>query len=171
MAAETTVFDLPYPLPTDNVDVAGDFAALAQRLDLVLQTIAIQDQEVNNNSGVTINKGDPVYISGFNGKPNITKSEAFDLTTFPIAGFAMSQITNGSDGEILLSGVMSNIDTSSFSSGDILYVGNSGGLTNNTSSGSGPVGIVLVSSATIGSIIFGSLKGNGTWGSLKEGLA
>lgn len=171
MAAETTVFDLPYPLPTDNVDVAGDFAALAQRLDLVLQTIAIQDQEINNNSGVTINKGDPVYISGFNGKPTIAKCEASDLTTFPVAGLAMSQITSGSDGEILLSGVMSNINTSSYSSGDILYVGNSGGLTNSTASGSGPIGIVLMSNATTGSIIFGSLKGNGTWGSLKAGLA
>jgi hypothetical protein len=171
MAAETTVFDLPYPLPTDNVDVAGDFAALAQRLDLVLQTIAIQDQEVLNISGVQINKGDPVYITGFSSKPTIAKCQATDLTTFPIAGFALTNIPNNSESEILLSGVLTNINTSSFAAGDILYVGNSGGLTNSTASGSGPIGIVLSSNATTGSIIFGSLKGNGTWGSLKAGLA
>jgi predicted RecA/RadA family phage recombinase len=171
MAAETPVFDLPYPLPTDNVDVAGDFAALAQRLDLVLQTIAIQDTEVRNNSGVTINKGDPVYVTGFSTKTTVAKCEATDLTTFPVVGLALSNITNGSDGEILVSGVFNNINTSSFAAGDILYVGNSGGLTNSTASGSGAIGIVLSSNASTGSLLFRSPKGNGTWGSLKAGLA
>jgi hypothetical protein len=171
MAAETSVYDLPYPLPTDQVDVAGDFQALAERIDLVLRTIAIQDLEVTNNSGVQINKGDPVYITGVISKPTIAKCEASDINTFPIAGFALSNISNNADGEILLSGLLTNFNTSSFSTGDILYVGNSGGLTNSTVSGSGPVGIVLSSNSTTGSAIFGSLKGNGTWGSLKAGLA
>ena len=172
MAAETPVFDLPYPLPTDNVDVAGDFQALAERLDLVLQTIAVQDQEVRNDSGVTLNPGDPVYITGFNTKPTVTKCDADDLETFPVAGLVASQILNGNDGEIIVSGVLKNIDTSSFSAGDTIYVASGGGLTNvMPASGSGAIGIVFSSNASTGSILFRSPKGNGTWGALKAGLA
>jgi hypothetical protein len=171
MAAETPIFDLPYPLPTDSVDVAGDFQALAERLELVLQTIAIQDTEVRNISGVTINKGDPVYVTGFSTKTTVAKCQATDLNTFPVVGLAISDITNNSDGEILVSGVFNNINTSSFAAGDILYVGNSGGLTNDPELGSGAIGVVLVSNASTGSLLFRSPKGNGTWGSLKAGLA
>jgi hypothetical protein len=173
MAAETPVYDLPYPLPTDEVDVAGDIQALADRLDLVLQTIGTQEnQEVRNLSGVTINAGDPVYISGFNTKPTIAKSDSDNILTFPVAGLAVSEITNNTDGQILAFGILKNVDTASFAVGDVLYVASGGGLTNTQpSGGSGAIGIVFSSNASTGSILFGSPKGNGTWGSLKAGLA
>jgi hypothetical protein len=133
--------------------------------------------EVTNDSGVSIAKGDPVYISSFNntsGKPEVTKSQASDITTFPVVGLAQSAIGNGNDGVIVISGVFTGIDTASYTVGDILYVGSSGGLTATqpitATTNSGAVGVI--SKANInGTILVGSFKGNGTWGSMKAGLA
>jgi len=134
-SGETVVYDLPYPTNSDPVDVAGDIQSLAERIEVILPTIGLPYHtiEVTNNSGVTINKTDPVYISGYDNttnKPEITKSEANDLTTFPVIGLAQNSIGDGSDGVAVISGVFTGVNTASYSAGDILYVGSSGGLTN-----------------------------------------
>lgn len=178
-SGETTTYDLPFPVNSDPVNVAADIQALAERIDIVLPTIGLPlfTLEVTNNSGASISKGSPVYISGYSaisGKTEITKSQASDITTFPIAGLAQSAIGNGSDGVIVLSGVFNGIDTSSFAAGDMLYVGASGGLTAtqpiSATTNSGVIGVVSKSNVN-GTILVGVIKGNNTWGSMKAGLA
>lgn len=170
--AETTNFDLPYPLASDPVNVHGDIQSLAEQIDLILQTIAIQDVEVRNNSGNTIPVATPVYISGFSTKPTIAECDNDNDNTFPVAGITTTSISNGADGNILISGMLNNFDTSSFSAGDIIYVASGGGLTNvKPEDGGGAIGIIFESNASTGKMLFRSPKGNGTWGSLKEGLA
>lgn len=178
-SAETPVYDLPYPTNSDPVNVAGDIQSLAERIEAVLPDIGLpyHTLEVTNDSGATINKGDPVYISGYNStslKPEITKSQASDINTFPVVGLAETAIGNGADGTVVLSGVFTGIDTLSYTAGDILYVGSSGGLTATqpitATTNSGVVGVVAKSNIA-GVILVGSFKGNGTWGSMKAGLA
>jgi len=178
-SGETITYDIPFPLPTDPVDVASDIQALAERIDVILPTIGLPFHtiEVTNNSGVSINKADPVYISGFNpttNKPRITKSQASDLTTFPVIGLAQGAMGNGSDGVVVISGVFTGVDTSSYTAGDRLYVGSSGGITKvqpiTATTNSGVVGIVAEADVS-GVILVGAFKGNGTWGALKAGLA
>jgi hypothetical protein len=178
-SGETITYDLPYPINSDPVDVAGDIQALAESIDAILPTIGLPYHtiEVTNDSGVSINKADPVYISGFNnttGKPEITKSQASDLTTFPVIGLAQGAMGSGTDGVVVISGVFTGVNTSSYTAGDKLYVGTSGGLTATqpitATTNSGVVGIVSKSDAS-GVILVGAFKGNGTWGSLKAGLA
>ena len=178
-SGETTVYDLPYPVNSDPVNVAGDIQSLAERIEVILPTLGLpfHTLEVTNDSGVSIAKGDPVFISGFNntsGKPEVTKSQASDITTFPVVGLAQSAIGDGNDGVIVISGVFTGINTSSYAAGDRLYVGSSGGLTatqpitNTTNSGV----VAIVAKANInGVILVGAFKGNGTWGSMKAGLA
>ena len=177
--AQTPVYDIPYPTNSSPVDVAGDLQALAERVEVILPTIGLPlfTLEVTNNSGASITKGSPVYISGYDavsGKTEITKSQASDITTFPIAGLTQSAIGNGSDGVIVLSGVFNGIDTSSFAAGDMLYVGASGGLTAtqpiSATTNSGVIGVVSKSNVN-GTILVGVIKGNNTWGSMKAGLA
>jgi len=177
--AQTPVYEIPYPTNSSPVDVAGDLQALAERVEVILPTIGLPlfTLEVTNNSGASITKGSPVYISGYDavsGKTEITKSQASDITTFPIAGLAQSAIGNGSDGVIVLSGVFNGIDTSSFTAGDMLYVGASGGLTAtqpiSATTNSGVIGVVSKSNVN-GTILVGAFRGNGTWGSMKAGLA
>ena len=179
-SGETTIYDIPFPLPSDPVDVASDLQSLAERIEVILPTIGLPffTLEVTNDSGVSINKADPVHISSYNstsGKPEITKSQASDLTTFPVIGLAQTAIGNGSDGVVVLSGVFTGVNTSSYTAGDRLYVGSSGGLTATqpvtATTNSGVVGVVAKSNSTTGIILVGSFKGNGTWGSMKAGLA
>lgn len=172
MATETNVFDLPFPEASDPVNVHGDIQALAEQVDLVLQTIAIQDVEIRNNSGATINKGTPVYISGFSTKPTIAKCDADNANTFPVAGITTTNISNNADGNILISGMLNDFNTSAFAAGDVIYVASGGGITNvKPENGGGAIGIIFESNASTGRMLFRSPKGNGTWGSLKEGLA
>jgi hypothetical protein len=177
--AETLNYDIPYPTPSSPVDVAGDLQALAERIDIVLPTIGLpfHTLEVTNDSGVSIAKGDPVYISSFNntsGKPEVTKSQANSIATFPVVGLAQSAIGNGSDGVIVISGVFTGIDTSSYTVGNLLYVGSTGGLTAtqpiSATTNSAVVGVVSKANVN-GTILVGAFRGNGTWGSMKAGLA
>jgi hypothetical protein len=131
----TSEYNLPYPLPSDPVNVAGDIKSLADQIDAVLPTINLPYHSINiiNNSGVTISKGDPVYISGYSvaaSKPEISKSDNNFSNTFPAVGLAQTAISDGASGTVILSGTFSNINTSSFIAGDSLYVDFGGGLTN-----------------------------------------
>ena len=132
MPAETTNYDLPYPLSSDSVNVHQDIQNLAETIDDLLISIGLpyHTLEVSNTSGVTIVKGDPVYVVGHGAtKPRVAKSNASTLATFPVIGLAQASITNTSDGVVILSGVFSGVDTSSFTVGNRLYVAAGGGLT------------------------------------------
>lgn len=178
-SGETTIYDLPFPVNSDPVNVASDIQALAERIEVILPTLGLpyHTLEVTNDSGISIAKGDPVYISSFNntsGKPEVTKSQASSISTFPVVGLAQSAIGDGSDGVIVISGVFTGIDTSSFAVGDLLYTATSGGLTAtqpiSATTNSAVVGVVSKSNVN-GTILVGAFRGNGTWGSMKAGLA
>jgi len=171
--AETATYDLPYPTDASPVDVAGDLQALAEAIDAVLPSLGLPyfTHEVRNNSGATIAKGDPVYVTGFSTKTTVAKSVATDLATFPVMGLATTAITNGSDGVVIVSGIFSNVNTSSYTAGNRLYVATAGGLTaTQPAGGSGATGVVLKANATTGIILVTPTKGNGTWGAVKAGL-
>ena len=174
MPNETLFYDLPYPTNTDPVDVASDIQSLAEAIDAVLPTIGIPTHtlEVRNVSGVSIVKGDPVYISGYSSKPTIAKSDISTIGTFPVVGLAQSNIGNSSDGVIVISGIFNNINTNSYTAGNVLYVASGGGLTaTKPASNVVTVGIVAKSDSTSGIIIVTSPRSRAsTWGALKEGL-
>ena len=170
----TANYDIPYPLSSDPVNIHEDLQDLAEQIELILPSIGLPYHtiEVKNVSGVSIAKGDPVYITGFSTKTTVAKCDSDDLTTFPVLGLALESIGNGTDGVVVISGVFSNVNTNSYSVGNILYVANNGGLTaTRPATGSGAVAIVAKSNSTTGVLIVGQPKGNGTWGSLKNGLA
>ena len=174
MPNSTAVYDLPYPINTDNVDVAGDIQSLAESIELILPTIGLpfHTLEVRNVSGVSIAKGDPVYITGYSTKPTIAKANAATIGTFPVVGLAQSAIGNSSDGVIVLSGVFTDINTASYTAGDVLYVASGGGLTaTKPASNVVTVGVVAKSNSTSGIILVTSPRSRAaTWGALKEGL-
>jgi len=169
--AETSIYDFPYPELTDPVDIVGDIQSLAERMESVLfATESNITIEVTNSSGVSIAKGDPVYISGPGTKPQVTKLT--NTMNYPMLGLAKDVFATATDGVVVISGIFSNVNTSSYTAGNILYVANGGGLTNSIpTGGSGAVAVVAKVNASTGVIIVGSVGGNGTWGALKNGLA
>ena len=76
----TTTYSLPYPLPTDPVNVAGDIQALAGRIEYILPELTQPNTKltVQNGSIASIAAGVPVYISGTGtgGEIQVTKSIA-----------------------------------------------------------------------------------------------
>ena len=170
----TDTYDLPYPVLSDPVNVHEDIQSLAERLEDILSNVGVPfiSLEVKNTTGASIAKGTPVYISGYSTKPLIGKCDSDNLSTFPMIGITQAAISTATDGVIIVSGVFENINTSSYTAGNILYVANGGGLTNSIpTGGSGAVAVVAKVNASTGVIIVGSVGGNGTWGALKNGLA
>ena len=178
----TIVYDLPYPLPTDPVNVAGDIQALAGRIEYILPELTQPNTKltVQNGSIVSIAAGDPVYISGTGtgGEIQVTKSNASLGSTVPAIGIAAQSIGASSNGEIVISGVVdADLNTSTYTIGQILYVAVGGGLT-----GTVPiypnlaqqVALVIKVSASTGRMMMlssgGGNSGPVTWGQLKTGL-
>ncbi len=167
---ESGVYELPYPLVTDAVNVHGDIEALVDKLEAVLPPLGVSafQMPVLNNSGSSLVAGTPVYATGYTTKTTIQK--ALSSTTEPILGLTRTSIADGAEGIVIVAGVLDNINTSGFNDGDVLYINTTGGLTNvRPATGSGAVGIVA--HADESGIIIVEAKGNGTWGALKNGLA
>lgn len=76
-----------------------------------------------NNTGVTITNGAAVYISGEDsGIPEISLAKADVLVSSTLAGLATHDIEDGEIGYITTQGLVHNVDTSSFSTGDRIYL-------------------------------------------------
>ena len=93
--------------------------------------------EARNNSGSQISKGSVVYISADGATPEVSLAANTSSSTMPACGIVLADIADGSSGYVVSMGPVLNINTSSFSIGDTLYVGAVGGtLTNVKPSGS-----------------------------------
>jgi len=79
---------------------------------------------VRNNSGATMTKGTVVYINGAVGnKPTVAKAQAnSEATSKATYGFVEANIANNSDGNIVILGLLENIDTQGFADGDLVYL-------------------------------------------------
>ena len=87
--------------------------------------------EVRYNEAVV--KGDPVYVSGYHGSTGpviMSKADSDDATKMPAFGLADADYAQNATGYAISLGNLVDLDTSSYSVGDTLYVASGGGLTN-----------------------------------------
>ena len=77
-----------------------------------------------NSTGVTLTKGQIVYLSGATGnRPNAVLSQAnSEATSSKTIGWVTANIANNSDGFIGVSGSAHDLDTSAFTAGDLLWL-------------------------------------------------
>jgi len=171
-------FQIAFPRSTDPVNVHGDLEQLAGDVKESLESIdvSIIQIDVKNVSGISLPAGTPVYIFNYSTNVPGVKHYTEDLwssgSVKPVLGLLKTTLANNAIGKVVVAGVLANINTSSFTTGDVLYVSRpDGGLTKTRpEAGSGAVGIVGYAHVTNGVIIV-EAKGNGTWGALKAGLA
>jgi hypothetical protein len=86
-----------------------------------------------NNTGSTIAKGSPVYLTGVDsgtGYATIAKAEVSDPAKMPGAGVVAADILSGGTGEVVVIGQLHGVNTSSWHYNDVLYVDGAGVLTN-----------------------------------------
>jgi len=102
--------------------------ALSYNNDVTNNTIHLGQEtqlKVYNNTGSTIAKGAPVYItsttSGFT-YPLIALAKADNQTTGACIGLTNEAIATGSEGYVVINGILNGVNTGSFTVGDTLYV-------------------------------------------------
>ena len=122
--------------------------------------------EVQNDELTTITKGTPVHITAEGDGPiSLVKiAKASDTNLMPATFITEEDITAGNIGTALSIGYIYDIDTSTYSVGETLYVAPQGGLTATKPTGSDLIqnlGTTIVSNATNGSVfIIGSGRSN-----------
>ena len=87
-----------------------------------------------NNAGQTLTRGQVVYVNGTTslGYNKIGLAKSDSTTTTPALGIVINSATTSGYTEVIRMGVILNVDTSAFSSGDTLYLSSTvaGGLQN-----------------------------------------
>ena len=102
--------------------------------DIVHEVGMEEHQKVYNNSGATINKGEPMYFSGnYNGYPTVGKADATDVNKYNAQGLAGHDIENNSFGYLITAGLVEDIDTSGLTAGQNFFVGLTAGAVQNAS--------------------------------------
>ena len=92
---------------------------------------------VKNTSGGDIGKGLAVHATGVTGENvNIELADSSNSSNMPAIGVTREAISNNASGTIIISGKIKELDTSGFTAGENVYVGESGALTANKPTGS-----------------------------------
>jgi hypothetical protein len=103
--------------------------------------------QVRNESGGAMAGGDAVYVSGYNlgqDLPLVSLADASSSATMPAFGIvANGGIANNANGKVYVIGRLADVNTGSWSAGDILYVSNVG-TSGNTLTNVKPTGTDLI---------------------------
>ena len=160
--------DLSYPTAdgtanqTIVTDGAGNLSFGSTGISETVQML------VKNVSGGSLTKGTPIHQTGTAGQHSeVIAARADTAAAMPSVGVLAETLADEAEGYAVITGRLSNIDTSSYSEGDVLFVGATGGLTSTKPTGESNVtqniGIVNKSHASSGSItIYGSGRGAAT---------
>ena len=144
----------------DWIDQTGGTSETAERIEVT----------VKNVSGGSLSKGTVVHSSPSANPPNgnvieVIAADYDNSTKMPAIGILNETIANEAEGSAVMMGAVSGIDTSGFSIGDELYVGNLGAFTNSKPATAGQliqkIAVVIKSHASNGLIkIFGAGRSN-----------
>ena len=120
---------------------------------------------VRNTSGGTLLKGTPVHAVGVTGETaDVIAARADTASAMPATYVLDEELENNAEGQAIIVGVIEGVDTSSFSPGDVVYVGATGGFTNVKPTGTNLIqnlGVVTKSNANTGSgVVYGSGRSN-----------
>ena len=160
--------DLSYPTAdgTANQTIVTDGAGnLSFGSTSISETVQML---VKNVSGGSLAKGTPIHQTGTAGQHSeVIAARADTAGAMPAVGVLAETLADDAEGYAVITGRLSNIDTSSYSEGDVLFVGATGGLTSTKPTGESNVtqniGIVNKVHASSGSItIYGSGRGAAT---------
>ena len=136
-----------------------------------LQNVRAETVEVTikNTSGSSIAKGTPVHQTGTSGAATfeVTPALAGTASTMPAHFIAAETLADEEEGRGILMGRISGVDTSSFSEGDTIYVGASGGFVNTPPTGEGNLiqnlgTVTRVDATNGGGEVYGAGRSNAT---------
>ena len=120
---------------------------------------------VRNVDTGTLYKGTPVHATGVTGNtPDVVAADASSASLMPATYVLNENIDAGAQGQAIIAGEITKVDTSLFDPGDVVYVAAGGGFTNVKPTGANLIqnlGIVTKSNANTGSgVVYGSGRSN-----------
>ena len=123
------------PSITGSLQGTASFAISASYAATASYSLATTENRilVLNQSGYTISKGIVVHITASGTASDIPRiisaSYTSDAASANTLGIASETITNGSQGYVTTEGVLVGIDTSAFTSGQLVFLGEAGSIT------------------------------------------
>ena len=121
-------------------------------------------EQVKNVSGTTLQKGTPVHVTGSVGNENtVIAASASDASTMPATFILNETLADNEAGLGIAIGFVNGVNTSEFTEGDVVYVGESGGYTNIQPTGSNLIqnlGIVTKAAVNGSGVILGAGRTN-----------
>lgn len=145
----------------------GEFLKKVSDTDYDVEWSDVRDLyiQVRNDSGGDLDKGTPVHAIGVTGTvADVIAARADTASAMPATYVLNEDIADGEQGQAIIVGEITGVDTSSFSPGDVVYVGATGGFTNVKPTGTNLIqnlGVVTKSNANTGSgVVYGSGRSN-----------
>jgi len=109
-------------------------------------------------AGENVTKGDVVYISGISGNTTVvSKADADDTSKMPAFGIVAATTTSGQPVDIYTQGILGDLDTSSYSEGDELFVSTTAGALTNTAPTGETAAIQKIAKVTRSNNLSGSI--------------
>lgn len=156
--------------PAQLVPSGGDIGEVltkdsATDYDVSWQDVHTLYVEVRNQSGGTLAKGTPVHATGSTGEvADVIAARADTASAMPATYVLNEEIADGANGQAIISGTITGVDTSLFAPGDVIYVGATGGFVNVKPTGTNLIqnlGVVTRSNSNTGSgVVLGSGRSN-----------
>ena len=123
-------------LPEATTTLAGLMAAasLVKLNSIIVDRAQLTVAEVRNNSGVAIPKGAPVYVTGSSGtvKTVALADASTEATAANTIGIALDAISHNSNGFIVTEGLLSGVDTSTLTEGQMTWLSETTGAITTT---------------------------------------
>ena len=148
-----------------GTDGAGNLSFVDQTTEALTLNVTVK-----NVSGGSLAKGTIVHASPSANPPSgnvveVIAADYDDAAKMPAIGILNETLANEAEGEAIMFGAVSGIDTSSFSAGDELWVGDNGAFTNTKPATAGQliqkIAVVIKSHASNGLIkVFGAGRTN-----------
>ena len=125
-------------------------------------------QRVKNVSGGELQKGTPIhavtYATPQGQLAYVIAARADTPSSMPATFILNETLADEAEGQAIVVGLIKNVDTSAFTAGDVVYVGETGGYTNVKPTGTNLIqnlGVVIKSDSTSGSgMVYGSGRSN-----------
>ena len=117
----------PHPTYTTAAELAAAIAGVSGQTQTV--TIAVR-----NNTGSTISKGAPVYVTGSSGTTiTIAPADASaEATAAETLGLTTASIANNTDGTVIAVGLLDGLNTSALTEGQIVWLSETTGAVTTT---------------------------------------
>ncbi len=115
--------------------------------NLSLQYVNTTNDNVYNGEATTLLRGTPVFVSGSVGaNPKVFRADASNPAKMPVTYIVGDDILTAETGRAIILGQIDGVDTTGYPEGQLIYVAEGGGWTNDRPTGSSsivqPLGIV-----------------------------